>query len=99
MKAPAETHECTGLERSEVQRLVIEHPAGLRIPGLQDLKAAVEQEPVLSVGSDSPANVIFGIQEEGVQPPLLEGQRAGQTGKTGSDDDYFGSHVSSFFAR
>ena len=60
---------------------------GLGIPGLQDLKPAVESKSVQAVGCDAPAGAVDRLQDQRRQAALLQPQGARKPEQASADND------------
>jgi hypothetical protein len=54
--------QCPGSEAAQIQVFQVEQLTCLRVGAEIDLEPAIEQEPVLDVGADPPADVIRTFQ-------------------------------------
>ena len=87
MEAPSAAHQGPGIEGAQVEGAIIQPALCLGVPGLQDLKPAVEEKALTLVGAHPAAAAVAGLQDQGGEAPLLQGQGTGQAGETGADYD------------
>jgi hypothetical protein len=79
--------ERPGIERAQVQRVVVQDPRGLGIAREQHLEAAVEEEPPHPVGPHPPAHAVGAVEHDGPQSPGLQLPGGGQARQAGTHDD------------
>ena len=80
----------TRLERPEPERRDVDLAVQLGVGGEQDLKAAIEQEPVHLVGPDPSADIVGCLEDDDVSTGLAQDRRRGEPGQAGADDDGLG---------
>jgi hypothetical protein len=86
-EAPAVADHHAGRERPEVQRLEVEPTPSGRVAGEQDLEAAVEPVAVHDIRADPAADRVGGLEHHHLAAGRPQGQRTGQPGEPGADDD------------
>ena len=75
-------------ERPQLQRTQVDPPFHLRIGRVEDLKAAVQQEPVSPVGPHPPADPVGAFQDLHRHPGRRQVERAGQARDPRPHDDH-----------
>lgn len=70
-KAIANTYLSAGVERTQIERLIIKLTLRLRIPGLQHLKAAVKPKAIDLIGCHTAANTVAGLEDAEADAGLL----------------------------
>jgi hypothetical protein len=83
----AEPGQCARDKRAEGQCRVVKVSLALGVGGEEDLESAVEEEAVSVIGTDAPANVVGGVEEETVETARLKLDGGDETGDAGADDD------------
>jgi hypothetical protein len=77
----------SGCERAELQGTQVDPPPHLRIGGIEDLEAAIEQETGLPVGAHPAADAVVGLQHPDRRARRDQITRARQARHPGTDHD------------
>jgi hypothetical protein len=88
MEGAREADQRAGLERPQIERVVVQDTPRLGICGQEDLEAAIQLEAVYVVGPDPSPQAVRGLEQQEVPPRLLEVSRAAQASHSRADDDH-----------
>jgi hypothetical protein len=80
-------HERAGIERPQVERVVVQDARGLGVAREQDLEAAVQEEAVHLVRPHPPAHAVGPLEHDGVHAAGLQLAGGGQARQAGTHDD------------
>ena len=83
----ADSNECAGIERAEVERVDVELTVEFGVSPQQDLETAIEGEAVDDVAADPPANAVGRFEHDHRAPRFVQDPGGGKAGETGTDDD------------
>ena len=82
-----------GAEALEPERVDVDPAADGGIGGVEQLEAAVDQEPVDAVGPDAAADGVTRLEHEHLVPGLAHHLRAAQPGQPSPDDQHVCVHA------